>query len=137
MKNQLIQDSKILKSATECGDIERVRSLLPYPSVLGEARWINVKLLHLACGQGHCELVRFYIKEVQLPVKAKDPYGLTSLHHAILGGHVTVVSLLFEEFHADPLVKNQSGSEAIRLASTHGSVEMLSLVLAQVSGPVP
>ena len=53
--------------------------------------------LHLACENGHKEVVQLMLKESKelgIDVNSKDQYGSTPLHLACENGHMEVVQLM-------------------------------------------
>lgn len=55
-------------------------------------------------------------------VNASDPYGRTSLHHAISKNRVDVVRLLLD-YGADPTLTTTEGDDALRHAAIHGNAQ--------------
>jgi ankyrin repeat protein len=83
-------------------------------------RWTS---LHFAMSQGHAEVVRFLLAEIEgytnryeLFVDVADDYGRTSLHYAADMGNFDIVRLLVEKFRVPTDARDKNNSTPLHKA---------------------
>jgi hypothetical protein len=84
------------------------------------------RIVAIAAGNGHLEVVRFLIGDLRLPVNEEGDYPLSkrgsAVHSACREGHPSVLRLLADS-HADLVKPNRLGETPLWLAVQAGSVE--------------
>mmetsp|Transcript_21437 Transcript_21437/g.29844 ORF Transcript_21437/g.29844 Transcript_21437/m.29844 type:complete len:243 (+) Transcript_21437:140-868(+) len=68
--------------AVRSQDIEALRRFQNKGRPLKCSNRFGESLLHMACRRGFLDVVKFFIKEANVPVRVKDDYGRTPLHDA-------------------------------------------------------
>ena len=83
--------SFVSSSAARTGQLEVVEFLLSQGSVAVAGRHSNKTALHLACEQGHTEVVVCLLNRLPALLEIDDSPGRTSLHIAAEHGHTNIV----------------------------------------------
>lgn len=92
--------------------------------------------VHTACLNGHTEVVRIFVQNLNTLLEATDANvlevtdgsGNTPLHLACVGGNVTVVQLLLDN-GASMTATNSRGEVPVHTASQYKSVEIVEQLL--------
>lgn len=120
----------------EQGRLEHVKELLRRGAHI-QARARNGNFaLHLAAGNGHLPLVRYFLETGELTVHAKGHDNITALILSAEKGHIETVSFLLQN-GADVQAKNSTGMTALQKAARGGHTDILKLLLshgAKLSG---
>jgi len=95
-----------LWTATEAGDASTVRKLLHrspdldvnQPNKRDSPRWT---LLHLACFEGHLEIIKLLLKRPNIDVNQLNGAGRTGLFMAVWGGRLSAVWLMLRDPRVD------------------------------------
>ena len=70
-------------TAARYNDIETIKSLFAKGEKLNELRnQFCESLLHVACRQGHLQLVKFLVEDAKVSMRVQDLHGRTPLHNA-------------------------------------------------------
>lgn len=86
--------------------------------------------VHRSAADGRAESVSEAIDKNPQVVRAKDSSGYTPLHHAAIGGHSEVVSVLLQK-GAQINMTGKRGETALYLAASKGNTEVVKLLAAQ------
>ncbi|XP_046341569.2 ankyrin repeat and KH domain-containing protein mask-like isoform X2 [Haliotis rufescens] len=86
-------------------------------------------ILHLACGGGHMETVRFVLSLNVVDINSRGLKSTTPMMRAAVGGHRDVVELLVSK-GADVLLVDGVGNNVLHLACMIGDMETVEFVLS-------
>ena len=89
------QDWALLNAAQK-GHYWTVHALVKRGARVGVQDGLEQNALHVACFEGHLEVVKLLIKAEGTDVDAEDAYGHTALMLASLRGHLDVMRILFD-----------------------------------------
>ncbi|OMO97348.1 hypothetical protein COLO4_14687 [Corchorus olitorius] len=112
------------------------------PSLLLQANARGKIPLHVAARQGHCEIVKFFIKrskeqqygDLEQMVKMRDKEQNTALHQAVQFGSHRVVRLLLKEEPTLLNSVNTSGETPLYLAARRGDFRLMAEMLDDTNG---
>lgn len=89
-------------------------------------------VLHVACEEGHIDLVKHLLHRRERHVFEQDPDGFTPLHYAAKNGHLHICRLLLEE-GASPNAASSEGLSSLHLLMHHApNPELMQLLVAKV-----
>ena len=85
--------------------------------------------LHLACRNGHLEVVKYLVSEVQCDPNCRTQGNATPLHLACQKGHLEVVKYLVCEVQSDPNHRTQQNETPLHFACLGGYFELVNYLL--------
>ncbi|XP_068525197.1 POTE ankyrin domain family member B-like [Anas acuta] len=117
-----------LHRAAARGDLARLRKHW-WLKRLGKNRLDQAKRtpLHLACANGHADVVRFLVQEKCL-LNLCDNTGRSPLMKAVESQHEECVAILLEH-HADPNLEGYGGNSALHLAAAAPSTSLTEMLV--------
>uniref|UniRef100_A0ACD6AC51 Uncharacterized protein n=1 Tax=Avena sativa TaxID=4498 RepID=A0ACD6AC51_AVESA len=86
--------------------------------------------LHVAAGNGHLEVCRYLVQQLQVDVNAADDKGRTPLVFAVHSENASVVKYLLDH-GADPDIADDIGLTPLHSAAGIGDCEMIEMLLAK------
>ena len=90
--------------------------------------------LHVACKQGHLDVVKVLIKKMNCDKSLRDESGLNALGYSIKSGHLELIRYLAIEQKLDPMVAVTGDSTSLPdLATESGKVEVLELLIDELN----
>uniref|UniRef100_A0A7R9WX37 BTB domain-containing protein n=1 Tax=Craspedostauros australis TaxID=1486917 RepID=A0A7R9WX37_9STRA len=81
--------------------------------------------LHLACGYGNLDIVKYTVKTRGADINVNDDYGRTALHYACATGKLDIIKYLVETRGANINMKDNDGNTALHLACVNGSLDIV------------
>ncbi|KAK1721111.1 ankyrin repeat-containing domain protein, partial [Colletotrichum lupini] len=84
--------------------------------------------LHMACIQGHCDVVDVLLSRHEAP-ELRDRFGCTPLWHACRGGHEEIVEYLADQ-NADIDLCDFEGDSPVAIATINGQERIATALLA-------
>ncbi|XP_067660111.1 putative ankyrin repeat protein RF_0381 [Haliotis asinina] len=90
----------------------------------------NESILHLACGGGNIEIIRYLVKHTIVDIDSRDDGGFTPVMHAAMDKSKDVFSLLVEG-GADLSLLGENNEKILHLACSYDSVEIVKQLLTQ------
>ena len=96
-------------------------------------------LLHLACLEGHVEVVKTLLRQPMAAetIRAKDTLGRTPLHLAAAKGHLEVVRVLIAQPEAENTVcmpDGEHGATPLHLAAAFGHLSIVTFLIGHPKG---
>ena len=92
--------------------------------------------LHIACSNGHVDMVMMLVQRYTADVYGHDQYGRTALHVASWYGHGQLVETLVKEFHMDPMLTDDNGNTCLHHAAFSGKESIINLLINKCKCPV-
>jgi len=89
--------------------------------------------LHLACGYGNLDIVKYTVKTRGADINVNDDYGRTALHYACATGKLDIIKYLVETRGANINVKDNDGNTALHYACHYGVLDVVKY-LVETSG---
>ncbi|XP_071085792.1 ankyrin repeat domain-containing protein 50-like [Haliotis cracherodii] len=87
-------------------------------------------ILHVACLEGHLDLVKDIVTNHRVDINSRGRYGRTPVMKAAEKGHKEVLDLL-KSSGGDVTLKDDNGNNILHVACIGGHVEMVKFVLSQ------
>lgn len=92
----------------------------------------DLRPLHLACLEGHSEIIRYLVEEHKADVNARDDDGWTSMHYTCLYGNLETVRFLVEDYDAETDFAEVDGWTPLHCAATNkGHVDVVRYLLEE------
>ena len=90
-------------------------------------------LLHLACQQGHLELIEHLVTNYKLDsmIQESDNNGNIPLHYAALGGNSEVATLLISKYHSPVNHQNHKTETPLHLACIKGHLKFIQALVEE------
>ena len=85
--------------------------------------------LHLACYNGHLNVVEYLITQHKCDTVCKDNDGSTPLHDAAYNGHLDVVEYLITHHKCDTMCKRTDGSTPLHNAAYNGHLDVVEYLI--------
>ena len=126
-----------LHDAAKSGDLDKARKLLQ-----GGKYNVNMKAgdyshtrtaLHLACCNGHIDMVRMFISEFKADVNIRDSDGDTPLNRAAINKKEDIVFALIHEFTCDVNIRGYNGWTFLHRACKYGHANIVKSAGMQIS----
>lgn len=119
--------------AAKNGNVKGIEALQKKnPRLLKERTFEGNSILHVAARAGHFDMVEWILGNVErcrLMSGARNVDGDTPLHEAARGGNAEVVRILLQCNNCPSSKRNQFGESALLLASEHGHLRAVELLL--------
>lgn len=84
--------------------------------------------LHMACANGHMDIVKFLLYDINNSVNIKNDEGNTPLHWAAINGHLEIVEFLLQNGALSEECNNQ-GHTSLFEAQRHGHEHVVNRLL--------
>ncbi|EEB09406.1 ribosome biogenesis protein Nop8 [Schizosaccharomyces japonicus yFS275] len=116
--------------AARVADLEFLDEVIEkLPSYLGKADENGNTALHMACANGHTEVVQKLLPHLKPDeINSKNSSGNTPLHWAAMNGHVDACKLLLDN-GGDPHVKNNYDKTCLYEADIRNKQKVMELFL--------
>ena len=91
----------------------------------------GLTLVHIACLEGHEEMMRYLTEDCGIDPMSKDEQGVTPLHLACLSGHADIAKYLIIEQYCDPHLCLNDGRTCLHAASGGGNLNMIKYLITK------
>lgn len=115
-----------LFDAAYYGDVARVRRILENPDA--DANWGNYvgwTALHVACNEGHDEVVSLLLAHPRIDVNQKDGNGETPFLKGCANGSTACIRLLFKDHRVIPNQPRDDGYTPLFWAAFKGNLDVI------------
>ena len=130
----------LLHVATEKGNLNMIKLLIskgfdPYQ----ETETDKLTCLHIACKEGHVNVVAYYVNEIKMDPRIKGGFSKKlseyeerePIHYAALHGRLEVLRFLVEQCHCDPNVQDHFGKTPAFLAGECRNVKIMEYLVEE------
>ena len=119
-----------LHYASKGGHMDIIKYLITDHGDMCDTKTLNESLL-LACGNGHFEVIKYFINKKSCDPKYQDQDRKTSLHYASQGGDMNIIRFLITEEHCDSKIPNVSGVLPLHIACLHGHLNVIKYFITE------
>ena len=88
-------------------------------------------LVHIACLEGHEEMMRYLIEDCGIDPMSKDEQGVTPLYLACHNGHTDIAKYLIIEQHCDPHFRLNDERTCLHAASGGGNLDTIKYLITK------
>lgn len=81
--------------------------------------------LHDSVRNGHLDVIKFFIEDLECDPNLKGQRGRTPLHHASAKGHLDIVKYLVDAHRCSPLCPDENRDTPLHIAAANGQVEVI------------
>ena len=129
----------LLRVAARYGQTDTISCLIDkfgYDSYIHVKRTDGCNLLHLACQQGHLELIERLATEFDPMIQESDNDGNIPLHYAALNGNSELATLLISKYHSPVNHQNNKTETPLHLACIKGYLTFIQTLVKKYKADI-